>query len=45
MFPKQHHITVPDHDPIKIGTMSAILSDIAEHRNQTKEDLLHEIFG
>jgi hypothetical protein len=44
MFPKQHHITVPVHNPIKIGTLSAILLDIAEHRNQIKEDLLREIF-
>ena len=44
-FPTRHHITVPDHDPIKIGTLSAILSDIASHRNQTKEELINQLFG
>lgn len=36
-FPKVHHVTVPNHDPIRIGTLSSILSDIATSRNQTKE--------
>ncbi len=41
----QHHITIPNHDPIKIGTLSAILVDIATHFNKTKEDVIVEIFG
>ena len=40
----EHHITIPNHDPIKIGTLSAILSDIADHFNKTKEDIIREIF-
>lgn len=44
-FPTEHHITVPNHDPIKIGTLSSILADIATYRNQTKDDLIGEIFG
>ncbi len=38
-------ITIPNHDPIKVGTLSGILMDIAASRNQTKEDLIGEIFG
>ena len=41
----QHHITIPNHDPIKIGTLSAILVDIATHFNKTKEDVIVELFG
>jgi predicted RNA binding protein YcfA (HicA-like mRNA interferase family) len=44
-FPQEHHITIPNHDPIKVGTLSGILTDIAVSRNQTKEDLITEIFG
>lgn len=44
-YPKTHHVTIPDHDPIKIGTLSAILSDIASSRSQTKEELINQIFG
>lgn len=40
----EHHITIPNHDPIKIGTLSAILSDIAAHFNKTKDDLIKELF-
>jgi hypothetical protein len=40
----QHHITIPNHDPVKIGTLSAILSDIAAHFNKTKEEVITEIF-
>jgi len=41
----EHHITIPNHDPIKIGTLSAILSDIANHFNKSKDDLLKELFS
>jgi predicted RNA binding protein YcfA (HicA-like mRNA interferase family) len=44
-FPKEHHITIPNHDPIKIGTLSAVLSEVATTRNQTKEGLINQIFG
>lgn len=40
----QHHITVPNHDPIKIGTLSGIISDIANHFQTTKEDITEKIF-
>lgn len=43
--PKTHHVTIPDHDPIKIGTLSSILGDIAMSRNQTKEELINLLFG
>jgi predicted RNA binding protein YcfA (HicA-like mRNA interferase family) len=41
----EFHITIPNHSPIKIGTLSAILSDIALHLKMTKEELMHELFG
>jgi predicted RNA binding protein YcfA (HicA-like mRNA interferase family) len=44
-FPKEHHVTIPNHDPIKVGTLSAILSDVATARNQTKEEVINQIFG
>lgn len=39
-----HHITIPDHDPIKIGTISNILRDIALHFEITKEELTDQLF-
>lgn len=41
----QHHITIPNHDPLKIGTLSAILTEVANHFNKTKDQLLQEFFG
>lgn len=43
--PSEHHITIPNHDPLKLGTLSAILNDIAAHQQMTKEELLMFLFG
>lgn len=40
----QHHITIPNHNPIKLGTLSAILSDIAYQNNLEKEELFIQLF-
>ena len=40
----EHHITIPNHDPLRIGTLSAIISLVAEHFNITKEELLKQLF-
>ncbi len=42
--PSQHHITIPAHDPLKIGTLSAILSDIAGNLKVSREDLIRQLF-
>jgi predicted RNA binding protein YcfA (HicA-like mRNA interferase family) len=39
----QHHITVPNHSPIKVGTLNAIFRDIAEHFEISRDDLLQRI--
>lgn len=40
----KHHITVPNHNPIKVGTLSSILSRIAEHLEMTKSELIEQLF-
>lgn len=40
----EHHITIPNHDILKIGTLASILSDVANHFGMTKEQLLEELF-
>jgi predicted RNA binding protein YcfA (HicA-like mRNA interferase family) len=35
--------TIPNHKPIKIGTLNAILGNIAEHFDMTKEELMEQI--
>jgi predicted RNA binding protein YcfA (HicA-like mRNA interferase family) len=39
-----HHITVPNHNPLRIGTLSNILSDIADHFQISKKELLEKLF-
>ena len=43
--PSEHHITIPAHDPLKVGTLSAILSDIAGNLKISREDLTRRLFG
>ena len=35
-----HHVTVPDHNPIKLGTLAAILKSIATHHGLSVGELL-----
>lgn len=43
--PLQHHITVPLHDPLRIGTLAAILADVADAQALTRDELLQILFG
>ena len=40
----EHHITIPSHDSLRIGTLHAILADIAEHHHVSRDNLLEELF-
>lgn len=40
----EHHITIPAHDPLKIGTLNAILREVAEHFGLTRDELLEQLF-
>ena len=40
----EHHATIPNHDALRIGTLSAILRDIAQHHTLSRDDLLSKLF-
>lgn len=40
----QHHITIPRHDPLKIGTLSGVLMEVAVHLKMTKDELVETLF-
>jgi hypothetical protein len=40
-----NHVTIPAHDPLKIGTLAAILADIAAHLKIDRDELLRRLFG
>ena len=35
----EHHETIPAHNPIKTGTLSAILKSVAGHHNLSPDEL------
>ena len=39
----EHHITIPRHDPLRIGTFAAILDDVATHFQLSRDELLAKI--
>jgi predicted RNA binding protein YcfA (HicA-like mRNA interferase family) len=41
----KHHITIPNHDPLKVGTLSGILREIANHLEMSVNDLSIQLFG
>jgi predicted RNA binding protein YcfA (HicA-like mRNA interferase family) len=40
-----HHITIPAHDPIKVGTLAGILSEVAGYLEIDRSMLDKELFG
>ena len=44
-LPAQHHITVPLHDPLRIGTLAAMLADVAQAHGLTRDELQQQILG
>ena len=38
-----HHITIPNHSPLKLGTLSAILKAVAAHHHMSMDDLLNRL--
>lgn len=43
--PTSHFVTVPNHSPLKAGTLSAILGEVAAHRRIEKAALIQRMFG
>lgn len=40
----EHHVTVPMHSPLKIGTFAAILRGIGDHHGLSRDELLRRLF-
>jgi predicted RNA binding protein YcfA (HicA-like mRNA interferase family) len=41
----EHHLTIPAHDQLKIGTLSQVLADAAAYLEMTKDQLARELFS
>ena len=41
----EHHVTIPRHQPLRVGTLAAILADVADHFELSREELVARLFG
>ncbi len=41
----KHHVTIPDHNSLRLGTLNSILSDVADYLNIQRSKLEQELFG
>jgi predicted RNA binding protein YcfA (HicA-like mRNA interferase family) len=39
----EHHVTVPRHDPLRVGTLAAILDAVATHHGLDRDELLSRL--
>jgi predicted RNA binding protein YcfA (HicA-like mRNA interferase family) len=38
-----YHVTIPNHNPIKIGTLNSIRNDISRHLKVSKQELIDNL--
>lgn len=41
----EHHITIPRHKYLRVGTLSAILTDVASYLEMERAGLEEDLFG
>ena len=41
----EHHVTIPDHAALRIGTLAAILSEVAAHFQLERPEVARRLFG
>jgi predicted RNA binding protein YcfA (HicA-like mRNA interferase family) len=41
----EHHITLPNHEALRTGTLNSILKDVAEHVGLTRDALVEQLFA
>ena len=41
----QHHVTIPAHDELRVGTLEYILASVAHHLGLDRQELELKLFG
>ena len=41
----QHHLTIPDHDSLRVGTLAAVLGEVGTHFRLERADVVRRLFG
>ncbi|MGH9842162.1 MAG: type II toxin-antitoxin system HicA family toxin [Blastocatellia bacterium] len=40
----EHHVTIPYHNPLRVGTLAGILAEIAAHFELSREELADQLW-
>ena len=40
----EHHITIPQHKALRVGTLNNVLKDVAEHLKLSRDELIESLF-
>lgn len=41
----EHHVTIPDHPSLRVGTLAAILGEVADHFQLDRAEVVRRLFG
>jgi predicted RNA binding protein YcfA (HicA-like mRNA interferase family) len=41
----EHHVTIPAHDELRVGTLEFILASVAHHLGLDRQELNQRLFG
>ncbi|MEE9140574.1 MAG: type II toxin-antitoxin system HicA family toxin [Alphaproteobacteria bacterium] len=41
----EHHLTIPAHDDLRVGTLAAIVAEVARHFEMSREEVVERLFG
>ena len=41
---REHHVTIPNHKHLRLGTLAQILGDVASYLDLSREELAQELF-
>ena len=44
MMGTEHHVTIPAHRTLKLGTLASIVTEVATYLKKDREDLADELF-
>ena len=40
----EHHVTIPRHAALRVGTLAGILADVASHFGMSRDELIAKLF-
>ena len=41
----EHHVTIPHHSPLRVGTLSGVIAEVAVHFEMSRDDIMERLFG